>query len=214
MCPKVWPLMYVVNVINCLKSNYYLYSFGWIWLDNIFFFTPWAVPLIPPFVNRRLTSETSRLSYHKHFSLPLYSVPKHSTEVYIFHLQLRVCVWSVGSASHLCTRLWWVGSVNGSRFTGEEMSCVNSHLTSPLPYPLPYPCKDTICVKSTKFSCAKYFWPAKSRFAVSHKVTKVKKVTYTRHVFVALFHIYMLAVTLNKLYSTKVKKKKKSLVKV
>lgn len=123
----------------------------------ILFFSPWAVPLTPPFFNRRLTSGTSRLSYHKHLNLPLYSVPKHSTEVYIFHLQLRVCVWSVASADHLCTRLWRVGSVSGSRFTGKEMSCVNSHLTSPLPYPLIYPCKDTICVKSTRFIRAKYF---------------------------------------------------------
>lgn len=135
---------------------------GW----NYTFLSPWAASLTPPFLNRRLMSETSRLSYHKHFTLTLYSVPKHSAEVYIFHLQLRVCVWSLASADHLCTCLWRVGSVSGSRFTGEEMSCVNSPLNSPLPYPLLYPCKDSICVKSTGFSQAKYILPAKSRFAV------------------------------------------------
>lgn len=118
---------------------------------SIYFVLPWTVPLTPPFFNRSLTSRISRLSYHKHLNLPLYSVPKHSTEVYIFHLQLRICVWSVASANHLCTCLWRVGLVSRSSFTGEEMSCVNSHLNSPLPYPLFYPCKDTICVKSTRF---------------------------------------------------------------
>lgn len=163
---------------QCLKSNYFLFAVGWIWLGKIaLFLSPWAASLTPPFLNRHLMSETPRLSYHKHFTLTLYSVPKHSTEVYIFHLQLRVCVWSLASADHLCTRLWRVGSVSESRFTGEEMSCVNSPLTSPLPYPLLYPCKDSICVKSSGFSHAKYIWPAKTRFAVSHKATKFKNVS-------------------------------------
>lgn len=53
-----------------LKSNYFLFAVGWICLDEIILFlSPWAASLTPPFLNRHFMSETSRLSYHKHFTL-------------------------------------------------------------------------------------------------------------------------------------------------